>query len=293
MLEQLTLTNFQIHKSFFIEFDPHVTVFVGDNGSGKSSILRMLRFITLNEWDGQANEMVSWGEDVCQGELVVDGHSITRTKGKDSNLYELDGELFKAFHPNVPETIKKLLRITVDNFQDQHDPAFWLTLNSSQAASALNEIFQLSQIDDSLDSIAKEVRHASTRLMVTNDRLSNVTANRKRLKWTVDANAKLRQLETIWAKLNETSSELRTIRELDEKKCQVGILDKIIRLGEECLESSKGIVAINKKITALRSIVTLEQEQVEIQSLLLRKQKQLSKTLKSECPLCGRSDNVS
>ena len=41
IIERLELENFMCHKHLLIDFSPHVNFIVGENGSGKSAILRV------------------------------------------------------------------------------------------------------------------------------------------------------------------------------------------------------------------------------------------------------------
>jgi DNA repair protein SbcC/Rad50 len=287
VLEQLTFTNFQCHKSRVIELDPFVTVLIGDNGSGKTAILRGLKFLALNEWDGTANEMISWGEESCEAALLVDGRTIRRVKSKDSNLYYLDDEEFKAFHPNVPEPVQNLLKMGPDNFQDQHDAAFWLHLNSSQAATALNEIFSLTQIDEALDAVAREVRQATTRVNVSKERLQAAREAKEKLVWVKEANVLLCSLEKIQQELEQLQEEERNLRKVLDSSRQIKQQQAAASAGERCLQIGAKIVALDNEIGVLDKILVQEQEQGKLQRVLADKQEKLAKSLQGTCPLCG------
>ncbi|HXT84383.1 MAG TPA: AAA family ATPase, partial [Verrucomicrobiae bacterium] len=55
MIKKLILNNFLSHKDTQIEFQPGITVFVGHNGSGKSSIIDSITFAFFNEHTRKSN----------------------------------------------------------------------------------------------------------------------------------------------------------------------------------------------------------------------------------------------
>lgn len=292
MLTKLIATSWQCHRSLAIELGP-VTVLCADNDKGKSALLRLIKWICLNEWDGEANTHVSWGENFSEGTLVVDGHSITRRKGKEENAYLLDGKVMKAFRDKVPQVIADLLRLGPDNFQNQSDPAFWLTLTGGNAASALNEIFHLSEIDDATANIGSEVRKAKARVGVSEERLEQAEKAKKELAWTKQANKDLKELEVIEERIEEMKTEERELEErfmwLEEAETikegmarTVDLLDEVIHLGEESLK-------VQEQIGSLTKLIELEEKALWLKKQVKEKESKLTKSLAGTCPLCGRA----
>lgn len=56
MIKKLTLNNFLSHRNTTLDFSPGVTVFVGHNGSGKSSIIDSITFALFNEHTRKSNK---------------------------------------------------------------------------------------------------------------------------------------------------------------------------------------------------------------------------------------------
>jgi DNA repair exonuclease SbcCD ATPase subunit len=147
MIEQLTIQNFQSHKDSTLNFDPGVNVIIGNSDSGKTAILRALRWLINNRPLG--NEFRSnWG-----GETVVaietDNETISLSiddKGKDKT-YNWDGSEFKAFGTDIPEEIKQALNISEINLQTQFDQPFLLSSSPGEIAAHFNKIAHIDQID--------------------------------------------------------------------------------------------------------------------------------------------------
>src|SRR6516225_3143706 len=120
MLKCLSLTNWQNHERRIINFDPLCTTIVGDNGAGKSAIIRAIRWVAFNEWVGKADGFITWGKETSHVRLWTGEHRIERIKGGGSNLYVLDGHRYKFDVVNrrsPPDPVVGALHLGRDNFQ--------------------------------------------------------------------------------------------------------------------------------------------------------------------------------
>lgn len=160
MLERLELRNFQAHQHLRIVFDPHVTTIIGASDLGKSAIIRALKWLATNRPTG--TDFINWEAEKCRVSLWVDGRRIRRTRGKTENVYELDKKVFRAFGGDVPPEITALLNTGDVNFQNQHDPPFWLDATGGQVSRNLNQIVNLGIIDDALAKLGAAARRAVT-----------------------------------------------------------------------------------------------------------------------------------
>src|SRR3712207_3119279 len=59
MIKKIMLNNFLCHKNTTINFNPGITVFVGHNGSGKSSIIDSITFALFGEHTRKSNKNLS------------------------------------------------------------------------------------------------------------------------------------------------------------------------------------------------------------------------------------------
>jgi exonuclease SbcC len=291
MLEKLTIKGFQCHEERVIELEM-INVICGNNDSGKSAILRALRWLALNQWDGKAGEFIHWKMEACAVSLEVDGHVISRQRSKDSNLYVLDGEVYKVFGNDPPYCIQDILNISETNFQDQDDPAFWLTLTSGQAASALNEIFCLTAIDEALSNANGEVRHAKAKLEVSEERRDKARESKKELEWIDGCDELLQELERIYSEREECQTRAdeleRAVDQLQEIEAihQHGKL--LLIQGQELLALGTEILRMKEELRSLEQLQQLEEERCQLEKELEEKQKLLNQWMGSKCPLCGK-----
>jgi chromosome segregation ATPase len=282
----------QCHKDKLIEFD-RVTTIVGDNGSGKSALIRGIRWAALNQWDDKADRFITFGEHMAEVELVFDDCKVTRSKGGDGNVYLLNGKELRAFGAGkVPDDVSKALSLTEDNFQNQKDPAFWLWLNGPDAAKALNKIFSLEEIDDCMAAVAAELRQAKSSAAVIEQRLEEAKQVVLLTDWVDEADRGLVELEQLDDQIGELIEEIGREEDLlDIISTKTAYVDKangVLALGEECVRLEEGLSEITSGIEKCHAILTQQEELCQLQKQLAVKQPRLDKLQKQRCPLCGR-----
>jgi exonuclease SbcC len=148
MLKKLTIRNFGTHAKLDIDLE-RITCFVGESYSGKSTIIRALRWVILNK--PTSTRVIKWGCKQATVTLYTDRGAIRRIRSASKNLYMLKRgkkvEKFVAFGNDVPGPIKSLLNISEDQFQFQHSQPFWFCETAGQVSKQLNQIISLDLID--------------------------------------------------------------------------------------------------------------------------------------------------
>lgn len=291
MLSKLTLT-FQCHQNKVFDLAP-ITVFVGDNDAGKSAVIRSLKWLALNQWDGEAGQQIPWGTEEASVEAVTDKGVVSRVRLKDTNTYFVDGQELKAFGTTVPERVKSVLNLTEENFQEQEDPQFWLMLSSGQAAQALNEIFNLTLIDDSLAFIGKEQRDNNAQIKIHKAKIEQQEQTKTLYAWVPECEKRFKELLVERSLLSAKEYELmvykNNVTSLSKVQDRLTRLSKdIMTIGEAAVQSTETYFSLLNKRESLQDLV-VEYERLQlIEEKLCLKQKQLDKFLKGRCPLCNR-----
>ena len=162
MLTSLHITNFQSHKESHLEFDPGVNVIIGESDSGKTAILRALRWVLTNRPGGYSFRS-SWGGDTSIG-IWTENALVVREKTGTNNIYRLNDTEFKAFGTEVPEEIQNALNMNEINVQNQLDLPFLLRDSPGQVAAHFNKIAHLDAIDKSMQLIEKWTRALNQQL---------------------------------------------------------------------------------------------------------------------------------
>ncbi len=174
MIEKLKLKNFQRHERLEIKLDPKVTAITGPSDVGKSSVLRALRWLSMNRPMGVG--YIREGCDDVQVSVKVDGETrVQRRRDKTKNSYRIKQQgvswSYNAIGSDVPEDVGNVLNLGAENFQGQHDPPFWFGLSGSEVAKALNKIVDLSAIDEVASLLATKIRKNKTEVQIWTDQV--------------------------------------------------------------------------------------------------------------------------
>ena len=297
MLTNLALDNFQPHEAFEADLEP-ISVFAGKSDSGKSSILRALRWLclgTASERKGAQVKVTTFGKDQTTVSLEVDSRTLSRTTGQG---YGLDGKRFAATGNEVPEEIAKLLNVGPENFQSQFAPHFWLNLTPGEAAKELNRIVDLSLIDRTMANLAKFQRKAKLAVELGEERLGKAKAERERLAWTLEANEELKEVELLEELIKNNRLEASRLAEILEKG--KGYAEAARNVPGDAVASLAGEIEADLeahrqaqgRISDLKQLYNLtreaEAEECRLQGSSKAAQAALASLAKSRCPLCGR-----
>lgn len=294
MIESLTLENFQTHKHLHIDLDPRINSLTGISDAGKSSCIRALLWVMLNQLRG--DYFIRHGEDFCRVTLRIDGHEIVREKSKNKNIYQLDGgSPYEAFGADVPEDIVKILGADRINFGLQFDSPYLLASTPGAVAKELNSIVNLDLIDSVLSYLASEQRKSKTSVQVCEERLENARKKKQELAWVRGADELLKDLEKTQEDLENRKSQTANlkslIKELEEVEKTLSGAGAIIKETEILWEAGQALQEKMSKKKALESLVNeiIEMDGVIVVSIkkILALQMDLEEQLGGRCPVCG------
>lgn len=179
MIEKLRIRNFQKHGDLLVKFDERITTIVGPSDAGKSAILRALRWVLLNQPDGDA--FIRDGQKEVSVVLRVDGHTVKRRRGK-ANEYVLDKKSLVSFgRGNVPDLVARITNVSDENFQLQHEAPFWFDLSAGEVSKRLNAIVDLQVVDESLAAASKMARERAAQAKIMQKAVQDSKNAKKRL----------------------------------------------------------------------------------------------------------------
>jgi len=166
MIEKVIIRNFQSHKKSVLPFHKGVNVIVGDTDSGKSAVIRALRWVTTNSPSGDAFR--SWdGGDTSVSIRLENEDIIKRTKGTE-NKYVFGEMKFTGIGTDVPAPIKEAINMNDTNLQVQLDSPFLLSNTSGEVAKFFNRIANLDKIDSGQKNV-KSWMHTIVQAIKVND----------------------------------------------------------------------------------------------------------------------------
>lgn len=262
MIRYVELLNWQKHRRLRIDFDP-ITTFVGPSDSGKSAILRALRYVCLNKIG--VRKFCTWGTEKARVRLGLEkGVVVSRQRGPGAtNTYRLGKRTFKAFGAQPPAEVAAVLNVDELSFHRQIESPFWFTTSAGEVSKNLNKIVDLGSIDTTLHNLSAELRKTSAEVVFTDERLTIATGALVDLRWARKADRDLRRVEREQAanveeavrasRLGLLVDEALRARDLSRtlrRACRD--LEKVLRLAETAHQVGEDVLGLQVAVADLR-----------------------------------------
>ena len=150
MIDRIKLSNFYQHGDLEVSLSPGVTLFKGENGSGKSHVVSSLCFALSGEIPGEAKlaDAVKWGEATGGVEArLTTGYIIRRTLSGSHELEAPDGSRITG-KAAVNDEVAKLLGIDAKLVKDvlvirQGELASFVTMRRADRLELVNKMLGL------------------------------------------------------------------------------------------------------------------------------------------------------
>lgn len=262
------LENFQSHKSTVIEFDKGLNVITGPSDSGKSAIIRAIRWVLYNEPRGV--DFISTNTAQCRVSLTFEsGTKIVRERAKTKNRYILfkDGEeqVFEGFGNGVPQEIIDSHQIrniffdtdqkTIINLSSQLEGPFLLSESGAIRAKAIGRILGIHFLDSAARKASSTVLEYKKEYTSKLDEHTKVQERLQGYKIYEHYSTRLETAEKTYLKLESKYNLLKNLRKLSEK---LNSLETEMTQSKEILQSTS-------------NIQILESTTIELNEKLLRK----------------------
>lgn len=287
--------NFQKHRKRSIKFGKGLTIIAGNNGAGKSCLIRGITAVILNT---MSVKQISRGSKLSKVSLRVDGQWIRRRRSKQTNSYQLaDGKHLVAFKTGVPDVVASLLQVLPENVQRQSDGLFWLSESPGKVAKEVNLLANCGKIDEAAALLRKKQRDIVGRLQEVSEQRQDAERELAGLDWVEPALQHFKRLDSIEVEQEALRTRCGALGGLIE---EMEAVDRILEKGAG--ESLPALVA--ELSTAAIKLRTLQNQTKEIGRLcqqienvesqkhhLERRRSELAASLNAikRCPLCQQT----
>ena len=242
MISQIQIQNFQSHKETLLDLCQGVNVIVGKSNSGKTAIVRALRWLISNRPLGfRFNSQFS--DDSTRAGIVIDNHKIEHEKTEKGSVYRFDQEEWGGIGTDIPDKIRQFLNIGELNFSDQLDVPFLITSSPGEVGRALNRIMQLDTVDEWVSSLTTMINSEKKEITFLNTQIEELAKLIKDLDFIPELEKKVVELEQLNAKIQERKKER---EELTKILAEVEINVEEIKELEKWLEVEKEVENIEK-----------------------------------------------
>ena len=293
MIKKLILNNFLSHKNTSLEFTPGITVFVGHNGSGKSSIIDSITFALFNEHTRKSNKnLVTKGVGQISsdelGSFVVMDFSVGSVNYKIHRQIDNTGHLVSVkldqLKQNIPigenEKNKPNYRSVISGERKQLGESvvseIETILGINYQKLQIASIIQQGEINKIIDSQPKEFKELLNNMMGL-DRLDTSFAH---MHYIIDEfrnslREKTGGYDDHYINMLITKAEENKSR-IEKSKISLNVVHSdLSKITNEMLEMEKEIEDLEPKISKLQEIKTLE-------ATLLKYLREKSFSLKTE-----------
>lgn len=244
MIKSLTVKNFKSHLKTTVNFDELITVLNGESLSGKTDLIRALRFLVYNRPSKRVKvtNRENPDEDVSViGKFSPGGRvRLMKTKKGSASVYQAGDQKYKKHGTKVPEDVSEVIALKDINFQGQFDEPYLITSPASQISQVVNRVISaedsnriISEFNSEISDINKNIDRAELDLEKIDERekeeqallpLKEIHENHRKLESTAqDLYSKLEKIiemvdihDKAVARINECNQKLKARKHLDE-----------------------------------------------------------------------------
>lgn len=262
-IEKVILENFQSHKNSVIEFDNQLNVILGASDSGKTAILRGIKWALYNEPSG--DYFIREGQTECSVTIIFsDKTKIKRYRSKTKNIYYIYDfnnveTKFEGFGTNVPQEIidktgiKKILLDSNEskaiNLSDQLEGSFLLSEKGSTRANSIGRLVGVNIIDDSLRDTLKDSRNLSQRKRIIDDNILKLENELKEYDYLIELSKSIDKIEIIRSEIYKSTMLINKYNELLNKFLIISKTKKEVNYYIEQLKEVDSVNIIFKDVS--------------------------------------------
>jgi len=242
MIKSIHIRNFQAHKDTLLELHDGVNVITGASDSGKSSIIRAIRWSHENRPAGDSFR--NWDCEEEKVSVVIttkDNLRISKSRSK-TNSYTLGRKTFDVLKAEVPQEILDAFDLSEYNIRSQHQPYFLLSDSPGEVARKLNEIAGLDIIDKIFKNLNSKILASKRGVVSQTETIKTLTEDIDKLSYIDAADADLSIIESLLVKREKMQKRVGSVRNL---------IENIIAVNEE-IDRSKTLRGLEKQAKELK-----------------------------------------
>ena len=281
MIDEAEFINVQSHEYSLLNFSSALNIIYGRTHSGKSSLIRGLKWALENKPRGDEYRRDDTANDKNTSVSLSfkEGSYVSREKNPNTGLNQYvssaSDEPFKALRSDIPDEIKSITKIKPENIQSQGDRYFLLGKTSGQVATELNKVVGLKIIDDKLSKIKSIASGYSTRVKVLDSQIESVSEKIKADKFALADDIKV-QKHYFESKVHDYNKKeiiikdiSNTIDLIESEERDSVYYAKIIKVCSDAQAIKKKVASLKSKysdlaeITVLASKIKYEQKRLE------------------------------
>ena len=309
-IKEILLKGFQSHIDSSIGLVPGLNVVTGASDSGKTAIIRSIRWALYSEPTGDA----FINPEVGKAQVTLnfsDGSDITRSRGKTENCYSANGQDFKGFGTNVPLEVTEAHGMnkvkfgemeTSLNISFQLDAPFMLSETAGAAAKVLGKLAGTEELDLAAKDVNSDLFKARQEKSSLEHSIEKTETTLTDYVWVEDAEIKLLHLEVLMNELEEKNERDLQLVKLADKQSDLilafaaaeGHIKKFMKV-ESLQELVRWLELSSDKYSRLQTLVqkasTIREDCID-NLLIIKGLKKLPKLIELYEVMCGLSEKL-
>lgn len=236
-IESISMTNFQSHTETRLELagEGCLTVIVGPTDSGKTSIVRALKWVMYNQPAGTG--FVRAGATSSRVSIAfTSGAQVTRFRSASQNQYRLsrpgegnarDESVFEGFGVSVPDEVQQVLQVypisvgdlvLLVNLAEQLDgPFLGRGVPSTLRAKALLRLAGSEVLDVASNRLGTDIHRASREAERLERECESVERELERHSWVIPMSERIRSVDRLMTSIGEKAETIERCRALSDE----------------------------------------------------------------------------
>lgn len=246
-IKAVELINFQGHVHSLLEFSKGVNIIKGPSESGKSSVLRGLKWV-IDNTPPSGKFKNNRAEDKASVVTTIefdDDQFVMREQGKKENSYTTEKDTYEAMRRSVPDEVQTILRMDSRNVKMQHDGYFLIQDTAGNVMKKLNDMTDLGEITEVIEKANKEVNRLRAEQKVQE-------AQKTELESSLEKYIQLPEIRSLFDKLKEMHIQWKQVK---AKRETIVLLLEEIRTNTEELADFDFLDSLEKAWAEIRSYV--------------------------------------
>lgn len=256
IINSLVLENFKSYSKMKLDFNNGISIIMGQNGAGKSTILESISFALFKQHSGRnLQHLVRSGQTKMKVQLdfVVNGRTyrVLRERGKSTSKAELRIKEGEAFHSlatgdkQVSYEIQNLMEMDGDLFLNavyvrQGEIADLIDKTQSEKKQLIGKLLGIESLEKAWKNMLPLIKDYESQKERCKGRIEGMGELKKDLETEIKKKTLLDEnIKTIQSKIREIILELETIKkdkeEMDSRKIRFKELESLIKFKRESL----------------------------------------------------------
>jgi exonuclease SbcC len=281
-IKHVEIKNFQSHEYTLIEFKDGLNTIIGESNSGKTSILRAIRWCFDN--DPKGTDFITTGRDDCSVTVAFsDGTSITRKRTRnDSGTYDVVGktvqpdgtvskwtQTYKGFANNLPIEIANIhqmpkINLTKDicthlNMMSQLDGPFLVAESPQTKATIIGRLTGTQIIDLAIKDTNKNILNNSKTIKTYTQEKTDRENELFRYQYLPSYEQYIKGFEIIY---NYCKSKADNVSNIS------GILDEFNTRNSHIIEANNNISKIQREVDTYKILLAIKEYMLNILNII-------------------------